>query len=83
MALEVAGSGVRVNAGGARPDRYRDARPLHSVAEDGKSYMKSLVPMNRLGKPDEVAQAIGYLSSKDASFITGQILGVDGGTSAG
>jgi NAD(P)-dependent dehydrogenase (short-subunit alcohol dehydrogenase family) len=82
VALEVAASGVRVNAVAPGPtdtgmlDRF-------TGGEEGKSYMKGLVPMKRLGKPDDVARAIVYLSSNEASFITGQILGVDGGASAG
>jgi NAD(P)-dependent dehydrogenase (short-subunit alcohol dehydrogenase family) len=82
VALEVAASGVRVNAVAPGPtdtgmlDRF-------TGGEEGKAYMKGLVPMKRLGKPDDVARAIVYLSSNDASFITGQILGVDGGASAG
>jgi NAD(P)-dependent dehydrogenase (short-subunit alcohol dehydrogenase family) len=82
VALEVAASGVRVNAVAPGPtdtgmlDRF-------TGGEEGKSYMKGRVPMKRLGKPDDVARAIVYLSSNDASFITGQILGVDGGASAG
>jgi NAD(P)-dependent dehydrogenase (short-subunit alcohol dehydrogenase family) len=82
VALEVAAAGVRVNAVAPGPtdtgmlDRF-------SGSEEGKSYMKSLVPMKRLGEPNEVAQTIVYLGSNDASFITGQILGVDGGKSAG
>jgi NAD(P)-dependent dehydrogenase (short-subunit alcohol dehydrogenase family) len=82
VALEVAAAGVRVNAVAPGPtdtgmlDRF-------TGSEDGKSYIKSIVPMKRLGKPDEVARAIVYLGSNDASFITGQILGVDGGKSAG
>jgi NAD(P)-dependent dehydrogenase (short-subunit alcohol dehydrogenase family) len=49
----------------------------------GKAYMKSIVPMKRLGKPGELARAIVYLASDEASFVTGHILSVDGGKSAG
>jgi NAD(P)-dependent dehydrogenase (short-subunit alcohol dehydrogenase family) len=81
-ALEVAESGVRVNAVAPGPtdtgmlDRF-------TGGEAGKAYMKSVVPMKRLGKPDELARAILFLASSDASFVTGQILSVDGGKSAG
>ncbi|MGY2491783.1 SDR family oxidoreductase [Cupriavidus sp. CP313] len=40
-------------------------------------------PMNRFGKPDEIAAAIEFLLSEDAAFITGQTLFVDGGASVG
>jgi 3-oxoacyl-[acyl-carrier protein] reductase len=38
-----------------------------------------LIPMNRLGKPDEVAGVVRFLASEDATWITGQTLSVDGG----
>ena len=40
------------------------------------------VPLKRAGKPDEIAQAITYLASDKASFVTGQVLGVNGGKTA-
>jgi NAD(P)-dependent dehydrogenase (short-subunit alcohol dehydrogenase family) len=82
VALELAAGGIRVNAIAPGPtdtgmlDRF-------TGGEDGKAYMRSIVPMKRLGKPEEVAQAILYLASNQASYITGQILSVDGGKSAG
>ena len=42
-----------------------------------------MVPMGRFGKPEEIAAAITFLLSEDASFITGQTLFVDGGGSIG
>jgi NAD(P)-dependent dehydrogenase (short-subunit alcohol dehydrogenase family) len=81
VALEVAETGVRVNAIAPGPintgmlDRFTGGEP-------GKSYFRNLVPMKRFGMPDEVARAILYLASNDASFVTGRILSVDGGKSA-
>jgi NAD(P)-dependent dehydrogenase (short-subunit alcohol dehydrogenase family) len=40
------------------------------------------MPVKRMGRPEEVAQAIVFLASEKASFITGQIIGVDGGRMA-
>jgi NAD(P)-dependent dehydrogenase (short-subunit alcohol dehydrogenase family) len=82
VALEVAEAGVRVNAVAPGPidtgmlDRF-------TGGEAGKSYFRNSVPMKRFGMPDEVAQAILYLASKNASFVTGHIFSVDGGKSAG
>jgi NAD(P)-dependent dehydrogenase (short-subunit alcohol dehydrogenase family) len=82
VALEVAGAGIRVNAVAPGPiqtgmlDRF-------AGGEEGKAYLASLNAMRRIGHPDEIAHAILYLSSPDASFVTGHILTVDGGKSAG
>jgi NAD(P)-dependent dehydrogenase (short-subunit alcohol dehydrogenase family) len=42
-----------------------------------------MIPMRRLGRPEEIAAAIDFLLSEDASFITGQTIFVDGGGSIG
>jgi NAD(P)-dependent dehydrogenase (short-subunit alcohol dehydrogenase family) len=81
-ALEVANSGIRVNAVAPGPvdtgmlDRF-------TGSAEGKAYMASNVPMNRIGTPEEIARAIVFASSPESSFLTGHILTVDGGTSAG
>ena len=47
--------------------------------EAGRAWLKARVPMGRLGRPEEVAKAVCFLASDDASFITGTHLIVDGG----
>jgi NAD(P)-dependent dehydrogenase (short-subunit alcohol dehydrogenase family) len=49
---------------------------------DRKSGLIAGVPLRRVGQPDEIAKAIVFLGSDQASFITGQIVSVDGGKSA-
>ena len=81
-ALEVAKSGIRVNAVAPGPidtgmlDRF-------TGGPEGKAYMASIVPTGRIGKPDEIAHAVVFVSSPEASFVTGHIINVDGGKSAG
>ncbi len=41
--------------------------------------MKSLIPVNRFGSPEEVAYAVGFLASPEAAYITGEVLSVNGG----
>ena len=76
MAKEVGPSGVRVNClcpGVIQTDMLREypREDLQALADD--------TPLCRLGTPEDVARAAFFLSSKDASFITGQVLGVNGG----
>jgi NAD(P)-dependent dehydrogenase (short-subunit alcohol dehydrogenase family) len=46
---------------------------------DFEQVMMDLTPMGRLGRPEEIAAAVAYLASDDASFVTGSELVVDGG----
>jgi NAD(P)-dependent dehydrogenase (short-subunit alcohol dehydrogenase family) len=80
-ALEGAVFGVRVNAVAPGPI---DTELLNRFtgSADRKAGLIAGVPLKRAGKPDEIAQAITYLASDKASFVTGQILGVNGGKTA-
>lgn len=82
-ALELAETGITVNAvapGPVETEMFRQNTPVGSQAEQR---FLSVIPMRRLGKPDEIAAAIAFLLSDEASYITGQTLFVDGGGSIG
>lgn len=82
-ALELATTGITVNAVSPGPTETELFRANNPPGSDGERRYLSSVPMTRFGQPDEIAAAIAFLLSKDAGFITGQTLHVDGGASIG
>lgn len=80
MAIELAPLGIRVNAVAPGLIRTRLSQAfLDADPELAMSYVQSKIPMGRIGSPEEVAAAVAFLASDDASFITGHTLVVDGG----
>jgi NAD(P)-dependent dehydrogenase (short-subunit alcohol dehydrogenase family) len=80
-ALELAGSGIRINIVAPGPvDTEMLSR--FTGTEENKARLSAGVPMRRVGRPEEVAEAIVFVSSDQASFITGARIAVDGGKSA-
>ena len=81
-AAELKDRGIRVNVVSPGPI---DTPGLGGLADDAasldqlKKHLVSTVPMARMGRPDEVARAVVFLASDEASFITGSDLAVDGG----
>jgi NAD(P)-dependent dehydrogenase (short-subunit alcohol dehydrogenase family) len=78
-ALQYAKAGIRINAvgpGAIATDMFEAAT---GGQDEAKAYMAGLHPMGRVGQPSEVANAVLWLSSSQASFVTGETLTVDGG----
>ena len=81
VALEIAKSGVRVNAVAPGPTDTGMLTRFTGTPEN-KSALATTVPMGRLGLSEELANAIVFIASNEASFITGHVLNVDGGKTA-
>lgn len=76
IAKELGGKGIRVNAiapGFIKTDM------TEVLSEDVKSKLKDSIPLRRLGEGKDVAEAVAFLCSEGASYITGQVINVDGG----
>ena len=79
LALTDAKDNIRVNV--VAPG-YVDTPILKDVSKEYKDVMASSIPMGRLGKDSEIANLICYLLNDEASFITGDIVSIDGGFTA-
>jgi len=73
VACEVARLGIRVNV--VAPGLI-ETEMIRNVPKD---QIKAMIPMSRIGRPDEVARVVGFLCSDAASYMTGQIISVNGG----
>jgi NAD(P)-dependent dehydrogenase (short-subunit alcohol dehydrogenase family) len=79
MALALADKGIRVNAVAPGTIATELAAKAVLTSEDAKLRIMSRTPMKRLGEPGEIADTVAYLASDAASYITGEIVVVDGG----
>ena len=82
LALELASLSVRVNC--VAPGDILTPLTIEQLKKSGEtvSDLAKIYPLGRIGKPEEVAEAIYFLASEKAKFITGTILSVDGGLTA-
>jgi 3-oxoacyl-[acyl-carrier protein] reductase len=76
LAKELASRGVTVNA--VAPG-FIETDMTAALSEAARSAAQGSIPMGRLGGPEDVARAVGFLASDDAAYVTGQVLAVDGG----
>jgi 3-oxoacyl-[acyl-carrier protein] reductase len=76
IAREFAHRGINVNA--IAPG-YIETPMTDALPDKVKEELKRLIPMDRLGKPEDVAEAVLFLVSESANYITGQVLNVNGG----
>ena len=76
LAREVAGRGVRVNA--VAPG-FVDTAMTDKIPEAAKEKLKSSIPLGRTGSPDEIAQVVLFLASSMSSYVTGEVIKIDGG----
>ena len=77
MAVELAGNGVTVNAVSPGPIATDMTRDMHTPGTTAA--YEHAVPMSRYGRPEEIAAAVAFLASDEASYITGHVLNVEGG----
>jgi 3-oxoacyl-[acyl-carrier protein] reductase len=76
LAKETGRAGITVNA--VLPG-YIETEALSGMDEEGRKQAKIGIPMRRFGKPEEVAAAVFFLASAEASYVTGSSLKIDGG----
>ena len=76
VAKELAGRNITVNA--VAPG-YIDTDMTQAMTDTAKEAVLSQIPLKRAGTPKDIAEAVAFLASEKASYITGQVLSVDGG----
>tara|TARA_R110000796_G_scaffold17064_15_gene52767 strand:+ start:579 stop:1334 length:756 start_codon:yes stop_codon:yes gene_type:complete len=84
LAVELGRNGIRVN--GIAPGYIRTAQLLsekHSLGPEGAKTVGDIVPLGRIGQPDDIADVVGFLASDAARYLTGQVITVDGGLMVG
>ena len=85
MALDHVEDGIRINAvapGEVNTPMLASGRPKAPSVQDLADLAEATIPIKRLAEPEEIAKAVRFLASDEASYITGAIIPVDGGYTA-
>ena len=77
LAREFASRGVTVNA--VTPGFFETDMTAASVQGEAREALLKQIPLGRIGRPEEVAEAVAYLAAPAAAYITGQVLAINGG----
>jgi 3-oxoacyl-[acyl-carrier protein] reductase len=80
LAVELAGRNVTVNA--VAPG-FIETDMSEAVRNKAGDLIKKMIPMKRLGQPEDIAKVVVFLAGPDAAYLTGQVITVDGGLSLG
>jgi 3-oxoacyl-[acyl-carrier protein] reductase len=80
LAKEFASRGINVNA--VAPG-FIETDMTAALPEEARAQLQAQIPLGRLGKPDDVAEVVAFLSGPSASYITGEVIRVDGGMAIG
>jgi 3-oxoacyl-[acyl-carrier protein] reductase len=80
LAVELASRNVTVNA--VAPG-FIETDMSEAIRNKGGDLIKKMIPMRRLGQPEDVARTVVFLASADSAYLTGQVITVDGGLSLG
>ena len=78
VARELAGKGICANA--VAPG-YVETEMTQALTDKAKDALKQMIPMNRMGKAENVADLVAFLAGSGSDYITGQVICVDGGMS--
>jgi len=76
MARELASRNITVNA--VAPG-YIETDMTNKLSDEQRKKLTDIIPMGRMGKPEDIAKVVGFLCSPEADYITGQVIAVDGG----
>jgi len=76
LAREVASRGITVNA--VAPG-YIATKMTEEMNKKAKNQLENMIPLGRIGTPEDIANGVCFLASKEAGYITGQVLGINGG----